>query len=81
MRPQPAIDEFETLAREADAKAAQAEDGSAVKAEWAHIASSWRLVAERMIAERTGGELSGLGMPKRKSARPMGYQQSFFALH
>ena len=42
--------------REAEQLAAQAQDGSATRAGWMRVARSWRLLAERTIAERTGGE-------------------------
>ena len=43
--------------REAEQLAAQAQDGSATRAGWMRVARSWRLLAERMIAERTGKDV------------------------
>jgi hypothetical protein len=42
---------YEEKAKEAEREAAEAEDGSASKANWAHLACSWRLLAERAIAD------------------------------
>jgi len=65
MLSQPGASGFERLARKTD---------------WRHIANSWRLIAERMIAERTGGELSGRVFLRRPSGKPMHYQQSFYSV-
>jgi len=43
---------------------------------WAQIANSWQLIAERIIAARTGGEIA----IKPAAATPMLYQQSFHTL-
>jgi len=40
--------------REAEQLAAHSQNGSATQAAWMRLAESWRLMAERMIAERTG---------------------------
>ena len=63
----------------AELKSVQKRTGSTAKARWAHIANTWRLMAERLIAARTGGELSGCAAAKPASA-PMRYQQSFYSL-
>ena len=73
--------EFQRRAQEADIKAAMAGEGSAERADWRHIASSWRLLAERMIAERTGGEVSQRSLAKKPFKKPMRYQQSFYNVH
>lgn len=66
---------------EADIKAAMTEEGRADRADWRHIANSWRLIAERMIAERTGGEVSQRSPAKKPLKKPMRYQQSFYNVH
>ncbi|HLY06337.1 MAG TPA: hypothetical protein VKR31_11375 [Rhizomicrobium sp.] len=40
--------------REAEELAAQSTDGSATQQGWMRVASSWRLIAERLLADRTG---------------------------
>jgi hypothetical protein len=42
---------YEEKAREAEREAEQAEDGSAAKANWAHLAIGWRLLADRTLAD------------------------------
>ena len=42
---------YEEKAREAEREAEEAEDGSASKANWGHLACSWRLLAERAVAD------------------------------
>ena len=56
MRYHPDVAEFEELAEEADRAALKACDGAA-KAECFCLSHSWRLLAERLVAERTGGEI------------------------
>ena len=51
------VDDIEELAEQSEIEAAQAEAIS-VKADWLSLANSWRLLAERVIAERTGGEVT-----------------------
>jgi hypothetical protein len=51
------VAEIEELARQSEIEAARAEAGP-VKADWLSLANSWRLLAERVIAERTGGEVT-----------------------
>lgn len=56
MRYHPDVAEFEELAAAADREALKACDGTA-KAQWFCLSHSWRLLAERLAAERTGGEI------------------------
>jgi hypothetical protein len=51
------VAKFEELARHSDREAARSEVIS-IKADWLCLANSWRLLAERVIAERTGGEVT-----------------------
>ncbi|HEX3430121.1 MAG TPA: hypothetical protein VHT03_04475 [Rhizomicrobium sp.] len=52
----PDIEKFIEKAKNADAIAA-AESDPEEKTNWLRIAASWRLLAERILVERTGGEL------------------------
>ena len=81
MRAKPDVAKFQKKAREADIKAAQVEEGSLDSADWKHIANSWRLLAERVIVERTGGAVSERALAKKPSKKPMRYQQSFYSMH
>jgi hypothetical protein len=49
------IDRFTRYAEEADARSNTADFKA--KEEWLHIAASWRYLAERTLADRTGGEV------------------------
>lgn len=73
------VADFEKMAKVAEREAEQAEVGSSAKAQWAHIANSWRLIAKRMMAERTEDEFSD--DDEDESADPMNYQLSFYTLH
>lgn len=42
--------------REAEELATQSTDGSATQQGWMRVANSWRLIAERLLAKRTGEE-------------------------
>lgn len=57
MRFHPLLAESVDEARNPDLEAAKAPDGTPTKTHWRYLASSWRLLAERIISERTGGEL------------------------
>ena len=50
------ITEFEAEVAKAVREADRAPHGSATREGWLYVANSWRLLAERTIAERTGGE-------------------------
>jgi hypothetical protein len=50
------IDSYIEKAIEADAFAATETDAEA-KLNWLSVAASWRLLAERTLVQRTGGEL------------------------
>ena len=52
----PEIDRMIEKAIEADTFAVS-ETEPAAKENWQRVAASWRLLAERMLVERTGGEL------------------------
>ncbi|HLY06355.1 MAG TPA: hypothetical protein VKR31_11465 [Rhizomicrobium sp.] len=66
------------VALKEDETPSQAIKGRTARTGWAHIAKSWRRIAERMIAARTNGRLSTSLKPT--PATPMQYQQSFYSL-